>query len=62
MKYSTTSAMLCSVVTTMSSSTANTRRAALPAIAERRTLLSAATLFMLGELTLNLFVGDACRV
>src|SRR5687768_8875373 len=60
--YSRTSATFCSVVTTISSVLLKTRRAALPATALRSTLLSAATLLIFDEFTLDLLVRDSTRV
>src|SRR5438105_12813181 len=45
----------------MSGRSVNTRAAARPAMAASKMLASAATLLMLGEITLDIFVGDFRR-
>src|SRR5581483_2184630 len=60
--YSSTSAMLACVVMTTRSDFWKTRFAARPAMADRRTLLSAATLLIFAEVTLELLVRDFLRV
>src|ERR1700674_4026857 len=61
-RYSSTSSMFASVVTmTSCGAFSKTRPAAFPAIADRRTLLSAATLLIVGEVTLDLLFGYSLR-